>query len=84
MGFMIFTMVFTLAFPTMAGEITGYNGNYAPFEKFTFALFVVYDGERVGLDRDHVGKDYKPTGNCCSKFLNTVLYSNLCSRSGRA
>jgi hypothetical protein len=75
MGFMIVSMVFTLAFPSMASAMTGYNGNvqafikamdedYVPFEKFTFALFVVHDGERVGLDRDYVVKDYKPTGKC--------------------
>jgi hypothetical protein len=87
MGFMILSMVFTLAFPSMASAMTGYNGNvqafirtldenYVPFEKFTFALFVVHDGERVGLDRDYIVKDYKPTGKCCTEFLNAILYSN--------
>jgi hypothetical protein len=71
MGFMILTMAFTLAFPTLAGEMTGYNenvqafvnttdNNYVPFEKFNFALFVIHDSDRVRLgEGGYIVTDYR-------------------------
>ena len=76
MVFMILTMVFTLAFPTMAGAMTGYNANlqafvnttdnnYVPFDKFSFALFVVHDSWRIGRGQeDYIVTDQRPGGTC--------------------
>ncbi|KAF1834814.1 hypothetical protein BDW02DRAFT_597817 [Decorospora gaudefroyi] len=64
-GFMITTMAFTLAFPTFASAMTGYNGNvmafvnttdnnYAPFSSFSFAMFVIHDGSRIGKEDQYI------------------------------
>lgn len=68
MCFMIFTMVFTLAFPTFASAMTGYSGNvgafvnatdnnYVPFEAFEYAYFVIHDGWRIGKEGDYLVTD---------------------------
>jgi hypothetical protein len=43
MGFMILSMVFTLAFPTMAGAMTGYKGNVRAFVNATEENFVPFE-----------------------------------------
>lgn len=60
MFFMIFTMVFTLCFPTFASAMTGYtsivqayvldrqNANWIRFDTFAQVIYVVDDGNRIG------------------------------------
>jgi hypothetical protein len=67
--FMLATMTFTLAFPTLASAMTGYNGrlkayvpdhvdaNYIRFDKFESVLYVIRDGDRVGLPQDFLVTD---------------------------
>lgn len=60
MFFMIFTMMFVLAFPTLASAMTGYSANNQAwvktddvkqvlFSHFERARYVINDGNRVGL-----------------------------------
>lgn len=64
MAFMSINMAFILAFPTMASAMTGYQqnakayvpdltGNYVPFSSAVQVLFIIHDGQRVGLSRDY-------------------------------
>lgn len=57
---MVLTMIFVLAWPTIAGAMTGYNsnnvafvetadGSLARFSSFQPILYVIHDGSRVGL-----------------------------------
>ncbi|RMZ73702.1 nad dependent epimerase dehydratase [Pyrenophora seminiperda CCB06] len=68
MCFMVFTMVFTLAFPSFASAMTGYNGNvkpfvlatdgnYVPFDSFHYAYYVIYDGWRVDKGGEYIVAD---------------------------
>lgn len=61
MSFMVFTMAFTLSFPTLASALAGYSGNvepfvnitdsnYVPFSSFGIAQFVIHDGWRIKID----------------------------------
>ncbi|CAO2654126.1 Nn.00g108590.m01.CDS01 [Neocucurbitaria sp. VM-36] len=61
MVFMIMTMAFVLAFPTFGSAMTGYSGNVGayvadtdsqliPFQDFRFALYVIHDGWRIGIE----------------------------------
>ena len=65
MCFMIFTMAFTLAFPTFASAMTGYSGNveafvnatdsnYVPFKSFQYAYFVIHDGWRIEKEWEYI------------------------------
>jgi len=65
MSFVVFTMAFTLIFPTFASALAGYSanvdvfvitteGNYVPFSSFEFAQFIISDGRRIGLGDDYV------------------------------
>lgn len=66
MIFMIYTMVFTFMYPTLASAMTGYSANveafvnttageYVPLGSFGFAYFVIHDGWRIeGLQGDHL------------------------------
>ena len=67
MVFMVFTMAFSLAFPTLVGSLTGYKakvdsfvkmtqGNYVPFSSFDYVSFVIYDGSRIGLRDNYIVK----------------------------
>lgn len=60
MSFMILTMMFVLAFPTLASAMTGYSANNQAwvktddvrqvlFSQFKRARYVINDGNRVGL-----------------------------------
>lgn len=60
MFFMILTMIFVLAFPTLASAMTGYSTNNQAmvktdevkqvlFSKFESARYVIHDGNRVNL-----------------------------------
>lgn len=59
MTFMVATMIFILAFPTLLSAMSGYDsnveatvqdseGNLIPFNKYTRVLYVIYDGWRIG------------------------------------
>jgi hypothetical protein len=63
MIFMLVTMGYILAFPTIASAMTGYNGNVAAFvpdssgnlvkfESFQPVLYVIHDGDRINRTKD--------------------------------
>ncbi|KAF2440444.1 hypothetical protein P171DRAFT_100866 [Karstenula rhodostoma CBS 690.94] len=66
MVFMVATMTFTIAFPTLASAMTGYtsaqkayvpdhqNGNMIRFDNFGLLLYTIHDGERVGLTNEYL------------------------------
>jgi hypothetical protein len=65
MVFMISSMAFILAFPSLASAMTGYDSkvsayvnttdsNYVPFEYFEFAVYVIHDGERIALTNESI------------------------------
>ncbi|CAI6331827.1 unnamed protein product [Periconia digitata] len=64
MAFMMTSMVFMLAFPTLASAMTGYTTYFTaqikdydqdsiPFYKFKLLLYTIHDGDRVGLTKDY-------------------------------
>ena len=65
MVFMISTLIFILAFPTLGSSMTGYSANvqslvhdlsddnYIPFKSFKYLFYVIHDGKRVGLTDDY-------------------------------
>ena len=64
MTFMILTMVFVLAFPTLASAMTGYNansgsfvvgysGSLIPYSEFVPIVYVIHDGNRINLTADY-------------------------------
>lgn len=69
MFFMILTMTFVLAFPTLASAMTGYSANNQAvvkttdvaqvlFSQFQRARYVIHDGDRVGLTNQiSIGSD---------------------------
>ena len=66
MIFMIYTMILTFIYPTLASAMTGYSANveafvnttageYVPFGSFGVAYFVIHDGWRIkDLQSDHI------------------------------
>jgi hypothetical protein len=63
MVFMIASMSYILAFPTLGSAMTGYSANlqafvedggknYVPFKSFRHLFYVLHDGERIGLTND--------------------------------
>lgn len=75
MAFIIATMIYILAWPTIAGAMTGYTsaesafvsdirGSLTPLENFLPVLYVIHDGWRVDLEGD-----YLVTYRCESKPL---------------
>lgn len=74
MVFMIATMIYALAFPTVASAMTGYTsvlkayipdhgkGNMIHFDNFQVLLYTVHDGVKAGLGSDEyfvtTGGDY--------------------------
>jgi hypothetical protein len=59
MIFMVATMIFILAFPTLISAMSGYDfntesrvedrdGNFIPFSNFSRVLYVIHDGWRIG------------------------------------
>jgi len=63
--FIVFSMAFVLAFPTLAGAMTGYisnsgsfvwdtAGNLISFSQFRPAAYVIHDAWRIGLTGDYV------------------------------
>jgi len=64
MVFMVTTMLFTLAFPTLMSAMSGYDSNVVsrvqdgddnlvPFDKYARVLYVIHDGWRVGEQGDY-------------------------------
>lgn len=58
MVFVVATMTYILAFPTLGSAMTGYNGNvksfvadydgnFIPFESFSLVSYVIHDGWRI-------------------------------------
>ena len=65
MWFMVMTMIFALAFSTMAGSMTGYtpavegfvksdNGDLNRFSTSTNIAYVIHDGDRINLTADYM------------------------------
>jgi hypothetical protein len=68
MTFMVITMIFILAFPTLISAMSGYdanvasympdrNDNFLPFKDFSRVLYVIHDGWRIGEDGNYWIKD---------------------------
>ena len=88
MVFMVFTMAFSLALPTLVSSLTGYKsnvepfvmtsqGSYVPFMSFDYASYVVHDGTRVGLKTDDI-----IVANGDSEGKRDVLSSRLVASEG--
>jgi len=81
MIFMLVTMGYILAFPTIASAMTGYNGNVAAFipdnsgnfvkfESFQPVLYVIHDGNRINKTKDLIVTP-SASGHCmCSGKAN--------------
>ncbi|CAI6331828.1 unnamed protein product [Periconia digitata] len=63
MSFIILSMVFIIAFPTLASAMTGYtthftayvhdySNNSIPFHKFEALVYTIHDGDRIGKTTD--------------------------------
>jgi hypothetical protein len=64
MTFIVTSMTFVIAFPTLASAMTGYNGinkayvpdeygNFIPFSDFVEVLYVIQDGWRVNFTGEY-------------------------------
>lgn len=80
MIFMLVTVGYILAFPTIASAMTGYtgnvaafvpdnSGNFVKFESFLPVLYVIHDGDRINKTKD---------------YIVTHLASGRCMYSGKA
>lgn len=92
MVFIILTMIFVLAFPTLASAMTGYSANNQAvvktdsvnqvlFSQFESARYVIHDGNRVNLSVNHaIGTDYDAIMACgfsdCIKDCKHLVYSD--------
>ncbi|KAI1658319.1 hypothetical protein F4813DRAFT_46041 [Daldinia decipiens] len=65
MVFMVLTMIFIIAWPTVAGAMTGYttigkafvpdiDNNYIPYSAFRPLAYIVHDGGRVNLTNNYI------------------------------
>ncbi|ROW17867.1 hypothetical protein VPNG_00864 [Cytospora leucostoma] len=86
MIFMIATMVFIMAFPTLASAMTGYtannnavikfiDGTQAPFTEFQKFEHIIHDGNRINLTSDYKvfsGKEGDVCGwdDCVAQYIN--------------
>lgn len=70
MCFMVFTMLFTLVFPSLGSAMTGYSGNvmpyvpdpdgnFIPFDNFSIVLYTVHDGDRIRQAKEYHNTVYK-------------------------
>ncbi|KAK3690449.1 hypothetical protein B0T22DRAFT_481627 [Podospora appendiculata] len=86
MTFIVAAMVYVLAFPTLAGAMTGYalengsfvqdlDGNLIPTSNFTAIQYIIHDGARVNLTNDQqvLCSDMGETTDGCS-LLYFVRY----------
>lgn len=81
MVFMIITMMFSIAFPTMANAMTGHKsvlrtyvpdhqeGNLIRFDQFSPLLYTIHDGDRIGLTTNYL---------VAAKNTSTVSAGSLC------
>ena len=63
MIFMVATMIFALAFPTLISSMTGYTplndafivdqDQIVPVSQLAPQLYVIHDGGRIGLEKDY-------------------------------
>lgn len=90
MLFIIFTMAYMIAFPTLASAMTGYTGkvgsfipdkdrNLIPFTGFQLVLFVIHDGERIGLESNYI---VTLPRHCTGKNLVRRVFMKLKLNSG--
>ncbi|KAL5120976.1 hypothetical protein ACEQ8H_001164 [Pleosporales sp. CAS-2024a] len=99
MAFMLVTMVYILAFPTLAGAMKGYSANvqpfvqgsdssYIPFADFRPIYYVIHDGDRIGQHKDFEIAEYAVGDEGESKTLTyTPLVpaeQNSCEMVGNA
>lgn len=79
MFFMILTMTFVLAFPTLASAMTGYSANnqawvktddvrQVPFSQFERAQYVINDGNRVSLSAKYAIVSEDDERMACGSF----------------
>jgi hypothetical protein len=92
MIFMVSTMIFICAFPTLGSAMTGYSANVKAFVKvtddnlvafdtFRRASFVIHDGRRVNQTDDFiVYNDRGMNGMNYVHSIHMVLYSRTVSR----
>lgn len=74
MIFILVTMAFVLAFPTLASSMTGYvvttqavvrepDGNLATFSNFNSVIYVIHDGWRINKTTDFILSPWGPVGS---------------------
>jgi len=67
---MVFTMLFSLVFPTLGSAMTGYSGkvapyipdpdgNFIPFNNFSIVMYTVHDGEKIGQKNEYHATIFK-------------------------
>ncbi|KAK4223805.1 hypothetical protein QBC38DRAFT_538823 [Podospora fimiseda] len=80
MCFAIASLVFTLAFPTLASAVTGYVAAVdAYFTKFDFVAYIIRDGSRIRLSDNylvpyHPVEPGVPVGGCYRKHTDISAY----------
>ena len=79
MVFIIVSIIFTLAFPTLASAMTGYtsfleayvpdhqNENYIRFDMLKRVLYVIHDGQRINQTNDYLVIDGGVSGEQMSR-----------------
>ncbi|KAF2676643.1 hypothetical protein K458DRAFT_379709 [Lentithecium fluviatile CBS 122367] len=89
-AFILATMIFTLAFPTLASAMTGYtaalkayvpdhqNANYIRFDKFEPAVYMIHDGDRINKTKDFVVTDIGVGDPILDIQENSTLYTSYC------
>lgn len=74
MCFMVFTMLFSLVFPTLGSAMTGYSGKVAPyiqdadrnfvsFNNFSIVMYTIHDGERIGQKNEYHATIFKQSNS---------------------
>lgn len=92
MAFIIVTMLFVLAWPTLASSMTGYapaeeafvldlQQNLVPMNKINTVAYVVHDGWRVNLTGDHLVA-YDERGSRTSDFGSECIFLDMACRPG--
>ncbi|KAK4209700.1 hypothetical protein QBC37DRAFT_240442, partial [Rhypophila decipiens] len=92
--FIIISMLFIVAFPTLASAMTGYRpnakafveddtGTLIPFEAFSLSAYVVHDGSRIGLKDGQVIPFTKTVQFMRSSYVQQYGFLGLTQNGGR-
>lgn len=85
MVFMIMTMAFILAFPTLGSAMTGYSANVEAFvtaknnqlvrfQEFLYAYYIIHDGSRIGKSDGYIVTDRSLYGRSHDVVLVILNY----------